>query len=103
VQPHLVPFADELPCLWQLVHGSQATGTDIDRACNTIDLDAATVHIQHKTTARALLRERHIVAMHGLAFAYFTTTRHIFFLSILGQTLPRALPLTIQPDFDILF
>jgi hypothetical protein len=84
VHSHLIPFADELSCLWQLVHGSQATGTDIDRACNTIDLDAATVHIQHKTTARALLRERHIIAMHGLAFAYFTTTRHIIFLSILG-------------------
>src|SRR5260370_42331228 len=77
VHSHPIPFADELSCLWQLVHGSQATGTDIDRACNTIDLDAATVHIQHKTTARALLRERHIIAMHGLAFAYFTTTRHI--------------------------
>jgi hypothetical protein len=76
--------ADDLFHLRQLAHGSQAAGADIDRAHNAVDFNAAALDIQHEAAARALLRERHIVAMHGLAFAYFTTTRHmdhpLFFL-----------------------
>jgi hypothetical protein len=66
-----------LSCLLQLVHGSQATGTDIYFAPNTIDLDTTTLHIQHKASSRALLRKINIIAIHRLAFAYLTTTRHI--------------------------
>jgi hypothetical protein len=76
--------ADDLFRLRQLAHGSQAACADIDRAHNAVDFNAAALDIQHEAAARAMLRERHIVAMHGLAFAYFTTTRHmdhpLFFL-----------------------
>jgi hypothetical protein len=81
--------ADDLFRLRQLAHGSQAAGADIDRAHNAVDFNAAALDIQHEAAARALLRERHIVAMHGLAFAYFTTTRHmdhpLFFIAGLAQ------------------
>src|SRR6266700_68151 len=66
-----------LPRLWQLVHGSQATSTDIYFAPNTIDFDTTALYIQHKATSRALLRKINIIAIHRLAFAYLTTTRHI--------------------------
>jgi len=63
--------------LWQLVHGSQATGTDIYCALNTIDFDTTALYIQHKASTCALLRKINIIAIHRLAFAYLTTTRHI--------------------------
>jgi len=75
----LLSSVDYLPGLRQLAHGSQATSTDIDGAFNAIDFHVVALDIQHKAAARALLRERHIIAMHRLAFAYFTTTSHITF------------------------
>src|SRR5260370_13886481 len=69
--------ADDLFRVRRLVHGCQAACADIERAHNAVDFNAAALDIQHEAAARALLRERHIVAMHGLAFAYFTTTRHM--------------------------
>jgi len=66
-----------LSCLWQLVHSSQATSTDIYFALNTIDFNTTALYIQHKASSRALLRKINIIAIHRLAFAYLTTTRHI--------------------------
>jgi hypothetical protein len=63
--------------LRQLTHGPHATSTDIHCALNTIDFNAAALHIQNKAATRAFLRKINIVAMHRLAFAYFTTTRHV--------------------------
>jgi hypothetical protein len=97
--------ADDLFRLRQLAHGSQAAGADIDRAHNAVDFNAAALDIQHEAAARALLRERHIVAMHGLAFAYFTTTRHIplpLYLIVGFVERPLKLPLIIKPSSDIL-
>ncbi len=66
-----------LSCLWQLVHGSQATGTDIYCTLNTIDFDTTALYIQYKASSSALLRKINIIAIHRLAFAYLTTTGHI--------------------------
>ena len=63
--------------LRQLVHGSQATSTDIYSVLNTIDFNTTALYIQHKASSRALLRKINIIAIHRLAFAYFTTTRHL--------------------------
>ena len=67
----------ELFHLWQLVHSSQATSTDIDCTPHTIDFDTTALYIQHKASSSALLRKINIIAIHRLAFAYLTTTRHI--------------------------
>jgi hypothetical protein len=66
-----------LPGFRQLGHGSQATSTDIHFARNTIDFNAAVLHVQHEAATCTFLREINIIAMHWLAFTYFTTTRHI--------------------------
>jgi len=63
-----------LLCFWKFHHRTHTACADIDGARHTIDLDAAALHVQHKTTARAALRETHIIAMHRLALTYFTTT-----------------------------
>ena len=51
----LLSTVDYLPGLWQLVHRSQATSTDIDGTFNTIDFNAVALYIQHKATTRPLL------------------------------------------------
>ena len=58
----------------QLIHGAHATGTDIDGARGAVHNHVATLHIEHKATARAPLRKTHVIAMHWLALTNITTT-----------------------------
>lgn len=65
----------------QLAHSAQTTRTDIDGAGPAIHFNATTLHIEHKATARAMLRMWYIIAIHRLALAYITTACwHINFL-----------------------
>ena len=43
-------------------------------AHNTIYFKATMMYVEYKASARAALRETHIIAMHWFAFANFTTT-----------------------------
>jgi hypothetical protein len=94
-----------LSSLGQLAHGSQAAGTDIHCTLNTIDFNTTSLDVQHKAASRAFLRKIDIIAMHRLAFANFTTTRHrsLPLYSMIGPAKrPLKLPLIIKPASDIL-
>src|SRR5579883_1836137 len=71
---HAVRCRKRLTLFWLFVHSAQAAVADIDRAQRAVDLQAAAMHVQHEAAARAALREAHIIAMHRLALADFTTT-----------------------------
>lgn len=65
----------------QFAHSAQAARADIDGAGPAINLNATTLHIEHKATACAMLGKWYIIAIHRLALTYITTACwHINFL-----------------------
>ena len=68
-----------LTYLWYFDHRSQAARADVDVTRSAVDLDTATMHVQHEAATRAVLRMGYVVAIHRLALANVTTTCwHVF-------------------------
>lgn len=65
---------NRLAALWQFAHRTQAACADIHVFGVTIDLDTTALNVEHEATACAMLRVRHIIAIHRLALADVTTT-----------------------------
>lgn len=66
----------------QLIHCTQATGTDVYCALSTVYDKTATLDIENEATACAMLRKGHIVSMHRLTFTYLTTACWHIYLPI---------------------
>src|SRR5713226_6373380 len=79
VQPSM-PKSVSLALFWQFAHRAQAARADIHCTRSTIDFDTTAMYIEHETTARSVLRKRYIVAVHGFALAYVTTTCSHFYI-----------------------
>ena len=63
-----------LLCFWQLTHGPQAAGADVDVAHDAVDFQAAFLYVEYETAARAFLRKMRVIAVQWFAFTYVTTT-----------------------------
>ena len=58
---------------WCFAHCSQTTGADIHVLERPIHLNTAMLNVQNEATTSTMLRVRHIIAIHRLAFADITT------------------------------
>lgn len=72
--PHRTCFFVLLANFGQLAHRAQAACADIHVFEGAVDFDTTALNVEHKTTARAVLRKWHIVAVHRLALTDIATT-----------------------------